>query len=90
MIVHASATNGIVIVLLITLRTNSPKTPGSQKSAIPSTMPAPIRIRKVITITPKTFQPLPLTSSRLRPNASITARRSSTITGIRTLQIVIR
>ena len=42
------------------------------------------------TITPNTFQPLPRTSSWLRPKASSAPRRSATIAGAPTDQIVIR
>ena len=39
-------------------------------------------------ITPKTCQPWPLTSARLRPKASNTSGRSTTTTGAITDQIV--
>jgi hypothetical protein len=41
-------------------------------------------------MTPNTFQPLPRTSSRLRPKAANTPGRSSTVTGATTDQIVSR
>ena len=46
--------------------------------------------RKITTITPKTCQPLPRTSSRLRPKDSSTPARSITITGTITAQMVSR
>ena len=46
--------------------------------------------RNRTTITPNTCQPCPRTSSRLRPNESSTPRRSITITGAITAQIVSR
>jgi hypothetical protein len=49
-----------------------------------------IQISRQRMITPNTFQPLPRTSSRLRPNDSITPFLSSTITGTMTLQITSR
>jgi len=57
---------------------------------MPSTMPTPTRIRKTTTSTPRTCQPLPLTSSRLRPKAPITPSPSTTIEGAPTAQIVTR
>ena len=56
----------------------------------PSTWVVMIVIRNAITIAPKTDQPLPLTSSRLRPNAPITPSPSTTIDGEITAQIVSR
>jgi hypothetical protein len=90
MFVKARARKGIPIVLLITLRTYSPNAPPSHTVAIETTSETPMRIRKQRTITPNALQPYPLTSSRLRPNASMTGFRSRTITGISTLQIVSR
>ena len=57
---------------------------------MPSTIPATMRIRNISTMSPKTFQPLPRTSSRLRENDSPAERCSRTITGMITAQIVIR
>ncbi len=54
---------------------------GKPDERIAATIEAPIRDHDAITIVPKTFQPLPRTSSRLRPNASIAPLSSSTITG---------
>ena len=45
-------------------------------------------IAKIATITPKTCQPLPRTSSRLRPSAAKTPGFSTTTTGEDTAQIV--
>ena len=48
------------------------------------------RIRNVMIRIPNTFQPLPLTSCWLRPNAENTRARSITMAGTSTAQIVIR
>ena len=57
----------------------------------PAEMKEMIRmLRYASTIAPNTAHPSPRTSSRLRPNASITPRRSTTIDGATTAQIVIR
>ncbi len=56
----------------------------------PITIAATKTIAKIATSTPKTCQPLPLTSFWLRPSASNTPGFSSTTTGAATAQIVIR
>ena len=59
--------------------------------AIAPTTPESTRLsRNSTTITPNTCQPLPRTSSRLRPNESNTPTRSITIAGTMTAQIVSR
>ena len=53
-------------------------------------MPDAEEEENVRTMTPKTFQPFPRTSSRLRPNDSPMPRSSRTIAGMTAIQIVIR
>ena len=47
-------------------------------------MPITATARNTSTITANTFQPLPRTNSRLRPNAANTPGRSRTVTGATT------
>ena len=82
--------NGTTTVFEIRLLAKSSMPSGSQKVRRLTTMLATITAPIVITITPNTLQPLPLTSSRLRPNDSPADLPSSTIVGTISDQIVRR
>ena len=88
MSVHATATNGTTTVFEMTSETKLSTPSGSQTVAIVTMSDATITAPIVMMITPKTFQPCPRTSSRLRPNDSPADLPSITIEGTIRLQIV--
>ena len=81
---------GAVRVLAITLKMIRTTVPPIAAPMPPKMAPITNEIRKARMITPNTFQPLPLTSSRERPSDSKTPARSITITGATTAKIVSR
>ena len=86
-----SATTGAVSVELITLkRIRTPRLPEIPLPIAPRMPWTTATMMKTMTITPKTCQPLPRTSARERPKASMAPLRSTTITGAITDQIVNR
>ena len=69
---------------------SAPMTPPNALASRPPSAPTTIAMSQTSRIVPKTCQPLPLTSSRLRPKAARMPGRSTTVTGTATDQIVSR
>jgi hypothetical protein len=69
---------------------SAPMTPPNALASRPPSAPTTIAMSQTSRIVPKTCQPLPLTSSRLRPKAARMPGRSTTVTGITTDQMVSR